>query len=137
MVEYLTFNNRFEILNWRSCCRDMGLKYSFEFVNESQASLKRIWNGIGADGHFYNWLIPNTVYGLDISASSLPHDHDYYIGGNDETRSIADSRMLDNMYTLIENNSVWFLKGLRRARAYKYYMAVRFLGAVAFSYKSK
>lgn len=95
------------------------------------------WNGIGGKGCWYNKLIPNTVYRLDISLASGPHDIAYHFGFSETDRKLADKQFLRNMCKIIEKESTFWTKWtgldfLRKRRAYKYYLAVRIFGGKAF-----
>lgn len=95
------------------------------------------WNGIGSRGCWYNKFIPDTVYGLDISLASGPHDVAYHFGKTLKDREIADEQFLENMYKIIEKESGKWAKWtgltfLRRRRVFKYYLAVRMFGVEAF-----
>ena len=94
-----------------------------------------ICNGIGAatglTKHF-----PNTIYGLDCRESGNGHDYDYWRGGTEEDRELADRVFLHNLYVQIEKGA-WLLRLLRKSRARKYYVAVSLGGRPHFSYTVK
>lgn len=95
-----------------------------------------ICNGVGAADAWINCLIPKTLYGLDITEIANIHDYMYYIGETKDDKDFADDTFLKNMNTLIDKNS-WWLRFLRKRRAYKYYLAVNLFGDEAFFSKHK
>ena len=84
-------------------------------------------NGCGPMG-WKGSLVPNTIYGLDISEACNIHDWMYYEGISKED---ADTVFYDNMVALIDNGS-WFLGVPRRFRAKGYYLAVKNFGGKHF-----
>ena len=91
-----------------------------------------IVNGCGPSG--WGWkarIIPETLYGLDVSEACNIHDFGYYFGVTLWDKESVDDMFLENMNTLISKGSWWF-RFLRRRRALKYYWAVRIFGKRAF-----
>lgn len=87
-------------------------------------------NACGTKG-LGGWVVPNTLWGLDISLACDIHDWDYAFG---TAREAADNYFLTNMLRIIEaQNSGWVLNLLRRHRALTYYAVVRDLGRKAHS----
>jgi hypothetical protein len=87
-----------------------------------------IESGCGPEG-FFGWLIPETIYGLKITAACNIHDYMYAVGKTEEDRLEADSVFLNNMIRIIDTNTKWgWLKRLRYARAKTYYNAVSTFG---------
>lgn len=84
-------------------------------------------NGCGTKG-LGGWLVPDTLWGLDISEACNIHDW-MYAEGNDKAH--ADLIFLYNMLVLVAQRGGW-LAPLRRHRAVKYYLAVADLGGLAF-----
>ncbi len=87
-------------------------------------------NGCGTKG-LGGWLVPDTLWGLDITEACNIHDWDYWEGRTEEDKINADSRFLDNMLKVIQEGT-WILRPIRRARAMLYYSAVRDGGDAAF-----
>lgn len=92
--------------------------------------LLAICNGCGAAGAKID-LIPDGMYGLDISPACYAHDLDYALGETEADRRFADERLKRNLLTLIASgNPVMWLA--RRIRVNTYYKAVRLCGEQAF-----
>jgi len=118
-------------------CNYYDLVYPPQLAELTEEEEPYYWNGIGGKGCWYNKFIPDTVYGLDISLASGPHDVAYHFGASEEDRKIADDQFLENIKTIIDKESHWTAKWsglvfLRKRRAYKYYLAVRLFGGNAF-----
>ena len=84
--------------------------------------------GPGGKGDF---LVPDTIFGLNIKPSCSIHDWMYHWGQTTGDKDLADIIFLENMLRQIESAS-WFFKFLRRHRAVDYYGAVKDLGRKAF-----
>ena len=95
----------------------------------------KICNGVGAKDDWKTRFIPKTIYGLDMTEVANIHDYMYFLGGTDEKKRKADDIFLENMHRLINAGS-WWLRFVRKRRAYKYYLCVAYLGDDAF-YKNK
>lgn len=80
-----------------------------------------------------NFLVPETLWGLSITEACNIHDYMYWVGETREDKEKADRVFLNNMLRIIEARTKWtWLKWLRRARAKKYYLAVKWFGAPAY-----
>ena len=84
--------------------------------------------GPGGVGDF---LVPDTIWGLNIKPSCSIHDWLYKWGETEGDKELSDLIFLENMLRQIEAASPW-LKILRRHRAVNYYGAVKDLGHKAF-----
>jgi len=92
---------------------------------------KEICNKAGPKG--YGWLVPNTIWGLNIGECANIHDFLFYVGKTIEDKDAADRIFLNNMLRLINLKTKWgFVKYLRIQRASKYYAAVCIKGGPAF-----
>ncbi len=93
---------------------------------------KRICNGCGTKG-LGGWLVPDTLWGINITAACDIHDWMYHQGTTILDKKAADRVFLNNMLRTIggEGNSV-LLKPVRRLRARSYYRFVRYFGGPAF-----
>ena len=90
-----------------------------------------ICNGCGTKN--LGWLIPDSMWFLDISEACNIHDFMYAVGVDEEDREEADRVFLNNLIRIIEAKTRWeWLRMLRRRRALKYYEAVRCFGGPAF-----
>jgi len=89
-----------------------------------------ICNGCGAAGAKID-LIPDGMYGLDISSACYIHDLDYFLGETEADRRFADDRLKRNLLTLIAagNAIMW---PARRVRVNTYHKAVRMCGEQPF-----
>ena len=105
-----------------------------EFWELSTDERNKISNGCGAASAAIDY-VPDTVYGLNISASCDIHDFGYYLGGTEEDKYISDLFLLINALQIIKQNNGWkFMKALRYSRAIKYFYAVDFYGDDAFNF---
>jgi len=105
-------------------------KYDYETTPKH--IIKKICNGCGAaNGGWKNKLIPETIYGLNIKECCQIHDFMYFFGVSKYGKILADKVFLTNMYRLIADGNYW-LRFLRRRRAKKYYLAVKFFGKKAY-----
>ena len=89
-----------------------------------------ICSGCGTKG-FGAWIVPNTLWGLNIEEACNIHDYMYKFGETIEDKNEADRTFLNNMIRTIEGTNKW-LKPLRLRRAWKYYEAVAHFGGPAF-----
>jgi len=80
-------------------------------------------------------LVPDTMYGLDISEACRVHDwyYRFYPGNTEEDRKMADRVMKNNLLRIVKaNTSNGFLLWLRRRRCHTYYIMVRNFGATSY-----
>ena len=104
----------------------------YDYDNAPLEAKKTICNGCGpANSGWKSKIIPNTIYGLSVKEACYIHDWMYYFGVSDYGKELADKVFLENMYKLIADGS-WWLRFLRRRRALKYYLAVKFFGKRAY-----
>ncbi len=102
-----------------------------EYRAADDALIFTICNGCGAAGTKFDF-VPDTIFGLSIIDACFPHDWDYHFGQSWSDKSRADLRFLNNIISIINNKSVWFLKWPRRQRALLYYNSVCDGGSKAF-----
>jgi len=89
-------------------------------------------NGCGTGG-WKGSLVPDTLWGLSVTAACNIHDWMYTAGGTLADKDEADRVFLNNMLRLVEAAGGWaILKQLRRNRAREYYEAVHIFGGPAF-----
>ena len=92
-----------------------------------------IVNGCGPGGGWKGFLVPDTVWGLSISAACNIHDYMYYVGNDLVDKETADRVFLNNILRIIaDKTGQGWLKVLRKRRAKTYYLAVKYFGAPAF-----
>jgi len=81
-------------------------------------------NGCGREG-LEGRLIPDTIWGLDISPACNVHDIMYQMADTREEENYADAIFGANLISLIQQKTTFApLKWLRLRRAYKYVDAV-------------
>lgn len=108
---------------------------SYWLASEEERS--RICNGCGDSRS--SWIVPDTMYLLDIAPACAIHDWSYNIGESIEDKDQADRMFLNNLLRIIDNapsGRIMFfgrvLTLLRHRRALKYFEAVSLLGGPAF-----
>ena len=103
------------------------LACSIDFIAATEKEREAVNNGCGPEGLD---LIPDVMWGLNVSICCKIHDWDY-VYEND--REKADLRFLSNLIRWINAKSVWLLRGPRRYRALTYYNAVADFGQSSFN----
>jgi hypothetical protein len=106
------------------------LRIPDSYIKASTAKRKEICNGCGTAG-WKGDLVPETMWGLDISEACQIHDWEYYLGSTIKDKQTADMNFLHNLMVLINRKGGW-LAPFRRWRAATYYSAVRDFGDSAF-----
>lgn len=102
------------------------------YVTASPEVRKQVINGCGPGGWKVD-LIPDSLYGLDISEACNIHDWMYTAGATLKDKAEADRVFLNNMIRLINSKgSIWIIKRLRLRAAKAYYEAVDHFGGPAF-----
>ena len=80
-------------------------------------------------------LVPDTMYGLDISPACRIHDwyYRFYPEDKEEARAMADRIMKNNLLRIVEaNTKSKVLLWLRRRRCHTYYIMVRKFGGSSY-----
>ena len=89
-------------------------------------------NGCGPKG-LCGFIVPDTIWGLCITAACEIHDYMYAIGETLADKEEADRVFLNNLLRIIDAGTRYdWLKRLRNRRARTYYLAVVELGGPAF-----
>jgi len=101
------------------------------YHNATPRMIAEICNGCGAKG-IGGYLVPDTLYGLNVSPVCDIHDWMYHEGSTLPDKDAADRVMYNNMIRYIDAYSCWALKWLRTRRAMKYYLAVKYFGGGAY-----
>ena len=92
-------------------------------------------NGCGSELDLSGRLVPNTIYGLDISKDACcPHDFGYKYGKTWMDKYFIDVMFLYNMVALILNKGGWLVLP-RLLRATKYFVAVVAKGNDSFAHE--
>ena len=94
------------------------------------AEKSKICNGCGSKG-LGGWLVPDTIWGLNITGVCNIHDFMYSQGTTLKDKEYADRIFLNNLVRKIDSGSK-LLRWLRRRRALKMYWAVKTFGEAAF-----
>lgn len=87
-------------------------------------------NGCGTKG-FMGWLVPDTIYLLNVTEACNIHDFMYAAGQTQADKEEADRVFLNNMVRIINANGGLF-RPLRLRRAKTYFHFVDQLGGPAF-----
>lgn len=95
-------------------------------TNEERAR----YNGCGTSG-WKGAVVPETMWGLNVTRACNIHDHMYAFGKSEADRQEADRVFLNNLLRIINAKGGW-LTWLRRYRATTYYNFVNKYGAVHF-----
>lgn len=92
----------------------------------------KICNGCGPGG-VLAWLIPDTVWGLDITEACNIHDYMYVMGKTEADRNEADRVFRNNMIRLVDHaEGNWLIRKLRLYRVRTYYFQVSQYGGPYF-----
>ena len=126
------YENRDEY-NIKEVYRHYDLEMSPYMLQASNKEIRESWNGIGREGAWYNDYIPDTVWGLDISLISADHDLSYGLERTLQKKKLTDDRFYRNGCKIIDKESIWILRWIRKRRLLKYYLAVKFFGFKAFN----
>ncbi len=120
-----TYAYRFQY-DLKKACEEYDFIAPRSFWECSNTELLSIWNNLGAaDGGWKNKLIPETIWGVNISLASLPHDWCFAKGTTERQFHKANLYFLYNMNQIIRRHSSnEFMKALRYLRSNKYYIAV-------------
>ena len=107
----------------------------------SEAEKKKVCSGCGTKGIGAK-LVPDSLFGVNITEACNIHDYMYYIGALIEEKQSADRAFLNNMVRLINAQQPrwyeYFTGGARRWKrrrlklAKLYYEAVDVFGGIAF-----
>jgi hypothetical protein len=102
------------------------------YIDASPEVRAQVVNGCGTEG-WKGELVPETMYGLDVSPACNIHDWMYVTGATLADKEEADRVFLNNLLRLIEAaGGCTVLRWLRRRRARTYYEAVQHFGGPAF-----
>jgi hypothetical protein len=102
------------------------LAYDFKKKNPEE------WATFGCGpGGFGDYLVPDTMWGLDISESCRIHDwyYRFYSDRSEAAREWADICLRENSLLIVRTHSTnWFTKTFRAIRCKTYYKMVRRFG---------
>jgi len=108
----------------------MNLYVPLSYTTATLSQRSAICNGCGSSKAKFDF-VPDTIYGLCITAACHIHDWMYHEGKTIEDKKEADRAFLNNLIRIIDNHG-GLLKFLRRRRARKYYLAVKYFGGPAY-----
>lgn len=102
------------------------------YVTAGTQTRALVVNGCGPGGWKVD-LVPDSIWGLDVSAACNIHDWMYTAGRTLADKDEADRVLLNNLLRLVAaaGGPAW-LRWLRRRRARTYFDAVRIFGGPAF-----
>lgn len=102
-----------------------GLIAPIEYWSLSECQKRRICNGCGPQGNFFNrllsWGIPDNLFGVNIAEACNIHDFCWHFGLG---KKLSDNLFFDNMSILI-HNARGPLEGIRSILAFHYWLAVK------------
>jgi hypothetical protein len=102
------------------------------YTHASEAIRAAVVNGCGPGGWKFD-LVPDTIYGLNITLACNIHDWMYHEGETIADKDTADRVMLNNLLRMIDvARAPFWLRKLRCWRARTYYNAVHLYGGSAF-----
>ncbi len=81
---------------------------------------------------WFGKALPNKVLGLDITPAKIDLRTSYKVERTLYNKKIADDRFYRNMKKIIDKDSISVLRWLRKRRAWKYYLAVKYFGFASF-----
>ena len=100
------------------------LRTPVSMTTASMETILEVTNGCGRDG-IEGVVVPDSIYGLDISPVCRVHDWMYGEAESLEDEQNADSVFVENLVSLIQQKtSSKIMLWLRLRRAYKYIDAV-------------
>lgn len=103
-----------------------------EYWDLPETTKRSICNGCGSKG-LCGWVVPDTIYFLNITEVCNIHDWMYHVGETIADKVHADNVFLNNLLRFIDRYSRYdWIKRLRTKRAEKYYNAVKRFGGPAF-----
>lgn len=111
---------------------DLSIPNSFWIYDE--ATLAMIVNGCGPRG-FGSKIVPNRIWGLSVKPACIIHDFMYETGTTQVDKELADFWFFRNMLKIIEKDSNFIMRIIRRKAALTYYQAVAEFGDKAFKNK--
>lgn len=78
------------------------------FYEASQAERDAVCNGCGPGG-IGGWLVPDSIWGLRVTAACRIHDWMYHVGRDIEDKRRADQTFLNNLVRLISRHGGMFV----------------------------
>ena len=123
MVIQMTTIAEAKSLEIRERAESFGLRAPESYWKATAAELVELTGGCGP-GKFGDYLVPDTIWGLNITPACQIHDW-CYRAGSEVSKNDADLMFLGNIVRLIRaNTNSKILSTLRYLRAMKYFVAV-------------
>ena len=107
-----------------------------EYWNATQEERDANCNGCGSELGVSKYLVPNTMYGLDVRKACCIHDWMYIKGETYGDRLFADGFFLVNLAQIIIDKGGWLMTP-RLFRATKYCVAVLVKGTESFFHEKE
>jgi hypothetical protein len=107
----------------------LGLTAPDAFWVTDEATLLLMAGGCGPGG-VGDWLVPDSIWGLNIKPACFIHDYMYAVGETEEDKRWADQVFLSNMLQMVDSETTKIpfigviLRAKRRSLAMLYYTAV-------------
>ena len=114
-------------------------------------------NGCGGQGNFFNFLVPNKIFGVDISDLCCRHDRRYfkgsgkgaiielrdgkllhvYLGGNKKDKDAWDRELKVGVRSRLNRKLHWSLRHTARTFGYLFYYFPKKFGNKYFNWENK
>lgn len=106
---------------------ERGLSYDKLTSNQKDFFKKYIWNGVGSSHYTIN------PHDLIFKNASIYHDFNYFRGGNDELRELADSDFINRSLAAVRSQK-FYKQPFYWVVAYIYYFGLVIFGKKAWEY---
>ena len=106
---------------------ELHIPLSFRYLSPEKK--ESICNGCGSKGGVD---VFDTMWGLSVTEACNIHDYMWHVSSTVKGLEESNELFWFNMKVLIKRGS-WWLRGLRYARAHKYYLAVKWFGTSAYA----
>ena len=107
--------------------------YNLEYPPGYKNSASALSGGCGSDKAWID-LVPDKIFGLDITEACKIHDYMYVIGGSRQDKIKADKLFYRNLKTIVLNNHNLAMRKSWLATIKLYYIAVRDFGDSSFNF---
>ncbi len=132
-----TYDNRYDY-DIKDACAEYGFLAPHSFWSDTNDNILAVCNGLGAEDDWRSEFIPDTIWGLNISLASIPHDWCFAHGRTERQFHKANLYFLFNMNQIIRKHSAnELMLMLRYLRSNKYYMATESREGRAAFFKGK
>ena len=119
-----TFKNR-DKYSVKKACEEFNFICPRTFWKMSDEEILTYWNGMGAEGDWKNKFIPDTIYGVNVTLASCPHDVAFAKGNTKKHFHMANLYFFFNLLQIVRKfHTGKIMRFLGCMRAAKYYFAV-------------